>query len=95
MGHSKKKCNIIIFIVKNAHQLFTVNVSGYVLNFGSKTQRKTNLQFTYNDIISGNCDSNKVDQNKVFTIKMYYIFSLKSPKYYTYKKSYLGLLSYI
>jgi hypothetical protein len=45
------------------------------------------------DIISINFDSEKVDQDEVFYYKDTLHFFLEWLKYYTYKKSYLGLVA--
>ncbi len=54
LDHSRKKCNIAKIYSKNPHlhQLFTV------------TNKPINS--SPNDIVSGNFDSKKVDQNEVF-----------------------------
>jgi hypothetical protein len=46
-----------------------------------------------NDIISGNFDSEKVDQDGIFYYKHILHFFFEWPKYYTYQKSYLGLVA--
>jgi hypothetical protein len=46
-----------------------------------------------NDIISGNFDSEKVDQDGIFYYKDILHFFFEWPKYYTYKKSHLGLVA--
>jgi hypothetical protein len=45
-----------------------------------------------NDIISGNIDSEKVDQDEVFYCKDTLHFFSESPKYYTYQKLYLWFI---
>jgi hypothetical protein len=45
-----------------------------------------------NDIISGNFDSEKVDQDGIFYHKDIIRFFFESPKYHTYQKSYLQWL---
>jgi hypothetical protein len=40
-----------------------------------------------NDIISGNFDSEKVDQDGIFYYKEILHFFFELPKYYTYKKN--------
>jgi hypothetical protein len=42
-----------------------------------------------NDIISGNFDSEKVDQDEVFYCKDTLHFFLELPKYYTFYKNYI------
>ena len=45
-----------------------------------------------NDIISANFGSEKVDQDGIFFMKIYYISFLNDPNI-TFKKSYLGLVT--
>jgi hypothetical protein len=86
-----------MFIVKNLILInfFTVKVSGYdVIRwiFGTKNKGKL-ISNSPNDIISGNSDSEKVDQDGIFYYKDVLHFFFKWPKYHTYKKSYLGLVA--
>jgi hypothetical protein len=46
-----------------------------------------------NDLISRNFDSEKIDQDEVFYYKDILHFFLEWPKYYPYRKSYLGLVT--
>jgi hypothetical protein len=86
-----------MFIVKNLILInfFTVKVSGYdVIRwiFGTKNKGKL-ICNSPNDIISGNSDSEKVDQDGIFYYKDVLHFFFEWPKYHTYKKSYLGLVA--
>ena len=51
------------------------------------------LKNSPDDIISGNFDSEKVDQDGIFYYKDILQFFLEWPKYYTNQKLYLGLVA--
>jgi hypothetical protein len=72
----------------------TVKVSGYdvirwIENFFPFVFCTKNSSI---DIITGNFDSEKVDQDDFFYYKDTLHFFLEWPKYYTYQKSYLGFI---
>jgi hypothetical protein len=91
LGHSKKKCNVSKFIVKNLILInfFTVKVPDMMSLGECLVQKNTGKLIcnSPNDIISGNFDSEKVDQDGIFYYKDILHFFFEWPKYYTYKKN--------
>jgi hypothetical protein len=89
--------NVMYLYSKNPHlgQLFHCQNSRYdVIRwiFGTKNKGKL-ICNSPNDIISANFDSEKVDQDGIFYYKDILHFFFEWHKHYTYKKSYLGLVT--
>ena len=98
-------CNISVILRRNVmylysqkphlDQLFHCQSSRYhVIRwiFGTKNKGKL-ICNSSNDIISGNFDSEKVDQDGIFYYKDILHFFFQWPKYYTYQKSILWLVA--
>jgi hypothetical protein len=84
-----------IFCSKKPHlsQLFrcqSFRIRGHLVNFWYKKQRTTNCN-SPDDIVSGNFDSEKVDQDEVFYHKDILHFFFEWPKYYSIQKIIFGV----